>query len=198
MIAKNQNTRLSGGNFMKKSTRILFILVSILLVCTTAFTFAGCNHKQNTTPTEVIKPTDNDNEGWFTIEVVSKYNVAAMIQPEGTQVISKPEPDKLYLSGDEDAFKLTVAYVYEAIKESNTQIYLPVLGIGEDSVAAVTGLTPITHIDYDKLYPTGEDMVVNIIYKSARKVYEATISYENNGQIYVAFVDRTDLYLPLM
>ena len=182
---------------MKKSTRILFILVSILLVCTTVFTLTGCKNNQNTT-NQITAPTDNDEEGWFSMEVINKYGVATMVQPKGTQVVSKPEPDKLYLTGGEDAFKLTVAYVYEAIKESNTQIYLPEFGIGEDSVATVTGLTPITHIDYDKLYPTGEDMVINIIYKSARKAYEATISYESNGQVYVAFADRTDLYLPLM
>lgn len=197
MIAKNQNTRLPGGKVMKKSTRILFILVSILLVCTTIFTLTGCKNNQNTT-NQITAPTDNDEEGWFSMEVINKYGVATIIQPKGTQVVSKPEPDKLYLTGGEDAFKLTVAYVYEAIKESNTQIYLPEFGIGEDSVATVTGLTPITHIDYDKLYPTGEDMVINIIYKSAHKAYEATISYESNGQVYVAFADRTDLYLPLM
>lgn len=182
---------------MKKSTRILFILVSILLVCTTVFALTGCN-KQPKKNITIVEHTDNDEEGWFSMEVINKYNVATITQPAGTEVVSKPEPDKLYLTGDEEAFKTTVAYVYEAIKQSNTKIFQPEFGIGEDSVATVTGLTPITNIDYDKLYPTGEDMLVNIIYKSSHKAYEATISYENNGQIYVAFSDKTDLYLSLM
>ena len=184
---------------MKKSTRILFILICVVLVCTMTFSLTGCNNdtKKNNN-TQIVTPSDNDEEGWFTIEVVSKYNVSSLIQPDGTEVVSKPEPDKLYLTGGEEAFKTTVSYVFEAIKSSNSKIYLPELGIGEDSVATVTGLTPITHIDYNNLYPTGDDMVMNIIYKSGHKVYEATISYESNGQIYVALADRTDLYLPLM
>lgn len=196
---------------MKKSSRIFAIIASLLVVCTMLFTMTGCNNRTNNNPNNnsnqlydkhgnsVQMPTDNDEEGWFSVEVVNKYSVAALTQPEGTTVVSKPEPEALYLSGDKNTFKNTVSYVFEAICSSNSNVYTPVLGIGEDSVATVTELDPITHIDTDSLYPKGDVQKINLIYKSGHKLYECTISLENNNeQVYIAFADRTELYASLV
>ncbi len=196
---------------MKKTSRILATITALLIVCTMLFTMTGCNNQTNSNskndPTQIYDkngnpvqmPTDNDEEGWFSVEVVNQYSVASFTQPEGTTVVSKPEPNSLYLTGNQNTFRDTVTYAFEAINSSNSAVYLPVLGIGEDSVAEVTELDRITHIDTDTLYPKGDVLTVNLIYKSGHKIYECTISLENNNeQVYISFADRTELYASLV
>ena len=211
---------------MKKSTRFCALLIVLALILVMAMT--GCANTGNsnntgnggsangesnsdsnssTYPTQIYDkhgnpvqmPSDKDVEGWFSVEVVNQYSAASFTQPEGTTVVSKPEPDALYLQGGSNTFRDTVSYAFAAINASNSAVYLPVLGIGEDSVATVTELDRITHVDIDSLYPKGEVTSVNLIYKSGHKAYECTISLENNNQqVYIAFADRTELYGHLM
>lgn len=211
---------------MKKSTRFCAVLTALALVLVMLIAMTGCANTGNsnntggsaneagnsdtnrsTYPTQIYDkhgnpvqmPSDNDEEGWFSVEVVNQYSAASFTQPEGTTVVSKPEPNALYLQGGSNTFRDTVAYAFAAINASNSDVFLPVLGIGEDSVATVTALDRITHVDIDSLYPKGDVTSVKLIYKSGHKAYECSISLENNNQqVYIAFADRTELYGHLM
>ena len=208
---------------MKKTTRFCAMLTALALVLVMIMTMAGCantgnsdnsgngannsDSERSTYPTQlydkngdpVQMPTDNDDYGWFSVEVVNQYSVPSFTQPEGTTVVSKPEPSTLYLKGNDKTFRDSVLYAFEAIKTNNTTVYLPELSIGEDSVASVTSLKPITHIDTDTLYPNGDVLELSIIYKSGHKAYECTITLQsNNEQVCISFADRTQQYLPLM
>lgn len=208
---------------MKKTTRICALLTAVVLMLSMLLSMTGCNNTSGSNNSEnnstnvndstdsahvtypeqiydkygnaVEMPSDNDAEGWFSVEVVNQYSVPSFTQPEGTTVVSKPERNALYLTGGENIFRLTVSYAFEAIRSNNSSVYTPVLGLGDDGVAAVTGLDKISHIDTDTLYPKGDDVAINLIYKSGHKIYECIISLENNNeQVYIAFADRTELY----
>lgn len=195
---------------MKNTKRIFSVITAILMVCSMMFLITGCNEKPNPDPSNeqtqfydkqgnpIPIPSDNDEEGWFSVEVANQYAAPGLTQPENTTVVTKPVRNELYLKGDENAFKNTVIYAYTAIS-LNDGVYLPVFGLGDDGVATVTSLEKINYIDPDTLYPKGDTTSVNLIYKSGHKAYECTISYDKEtDQVFIGFEDRTDSYLKLM
>lgn len=208
---------------MNKAFRFLSGLFAIVLCCTMLFMLAGCNNSKkpgsnpnntnNNTVTdtkthqnpiydkegnEIPQPSDNDEEGWFSVEVANQFAVPSFTQPDNTKVVTKPQRNELYLKGDKNAFKNTVLYAFQAVR-INDAVYLPELGKGEDGIAKVTALNKITYIDSNTLFPTGDITSINLIYKAGHKAYECAVSYDiNTEQVYIALNDRTELYYDLM
>ncbi len=191
---------------MKSKINALFLVFA--LVITSVFTLSGCNSNNsdnNTTSADTgnkvqyNEPTDNDYEGWFSVEVLLQYSAAGFAQPENTEVVSKPERDTLYLKGGEDTFKNTVNLAYSSIAPVNRATYLPVITLDENGVAEVSGLKEISRIDTSKLYPQGEDTSVTFMYLSGHILYECSISLETSADgedklVCVSLKDRTELY----
>lgn len=177
-----------------KYSRVFTTITAMLLSLAMMISLSAC--KKETT--EQV-PTDNDEEGWFSVEVLNEYNVAGLVQPSDTEVTSKPERNTLYLKGDESTFKTATLYIYESINIANDNVYLPVISVGEDGVAEVSGLQEITDYDGTELYPDGEETSVTFIYKSVKRILECAITLEKTGdtgedQVCISFADRTDVY----
>ncbi len=198
---------------MKNSaTRIILGTIAVLTLCAIVLSLGGCSKKEdprknntpespyiydrygNTTP----KPTDNDETGWFSVEVLNKYAVAALSLPEGTEVYKKTAPETLYLEGDEKAFTTTAMYVHSAIEFSNGTLYSPVISQLDDGTAAVTGLEKNALLDTKTLYPEGDITSVTFVYLVNRTIYQANISLEKDAEgvelVYLSFSDKTEEY----
>ena len=180
----------------------------LLMVLLTSLSFAACKKKDTATPGEktskpsyikdpAVKPTDNDEEGWFSIEVLSQYSASAFTIPKDAVVTEKPERDFLYLQGGENLLKETALMAYKAIS-GNDKVALPVYTLGDDGVAKVTSFKHITSYNGNELLPDGNEDEVTFVYKSGHKYYECEIGNHTdnagNKLVYIDFTDKTDEY----
>ncbi len=185
-------------------TKISALIIIFAIVITSVFALGGCNIGNNSgtnsgNKVQYVEPSDNDYEGWFSVEVLLKYSAAGFAQPEDTQVVSKPERDTLYLKGGEGTLKETVKLAYKAIAPVNRATYLPVLSLDENGVAKVSGLKEITSIDTSKIYPQGSDTSITFYYLSGHLLYECSVSLEvspdgDEKLVCVSLKDRTENY----
>lgn len=187
-----------------KAMRALILLIILLM----GASFIACSKKDSTTPGEKVQkpdnikvapvePTDNDEEGWFSIEVLSQYSASAFTIPEGAIVVDKPEKDLLYLSGGDTLLKDTAIMAYNAIS-INDKVAFPVLSIGEDGLAKVTSFDLISSYDAHELLPEGHEDEVTFVYKSGHKYYECEIGTSTDAQgnelVYIDFTNKTEEY----
>lgn len=202
-----------------KFSRMITMVVAAMMAVCVLLSLSACNGtgSQNetasstapTTSANVIydkygnpvqMPTDNDIEGWFSVEVLNEYNAAGFILPKGTEVSHKTERTTLYLKGNEKALETTVLYAFEAIYPTSDGVYLPVLTKGDDGVAKVTSLKRISTFETDNLSPKGDDTSVTFIYTTSHRVLECAISLvvtpDSNGEplVEVSFTNRTEQY----
>ncbi|MDO5124455.1 MAG: hypothetical protein Q4D44_07320 [Eubacteriales bacterium] len=197
-----------------KLCRTTTVICALLLLTATLFSLGGCkdyrkdsNSKDpnfvydkygNTYPA----PTDNDEEGWFSVETLAKYGVIGLAQPKGSEVTNKPQPDALYLTGDDNLLKNTAIYAYTTISGSGATVYVPETELDENQMPAVTKLTPIDALDTSKLAPDGTETSVSLVYTCAKKLFRCDITLETNAnnieQVYIAFSDKTEDYKNLL
>lgn len=193
-----------------KFYRTTTVLCALLLLAATLFSLAGCKDyrkdSSNKDPNFVYDkygntypiPTDNDEEGWFSVETLAKYGVISLVQPEGSEVTDKPQPDALYLTGDDNLLKNTAMYVYTAISGSGATVYVPETELDENQLPVVTKLTPIDALETATLYPEGKETSVSLVYTSAKKIFRCNITLETNAnnveQVFIAFSDKTEEY----
>ena len=191
-------------NRFPKALRALILLMVLL----TSLSFAACKKKDTVTPGEkaakpsyikdpAVKPTDNDEEGWFSIEVLSQYSASAFTIPEGAVVTEKPERDFLYLKGGDNLLKETAIMAYNAIA-GNDKVAFPVYTIDDNGIATVTSFAFITSYNGRELLPDGTEDDVTFVYKSGHKYYECEIGNHTdnagNTLVYIDFTDKTDEY----
>ncbi len=141
----------------------------------------------------------DDEEGWFSLEVINQYSIAPFVQPPNTVVVSKPQRDCLYLKGDKDVLHVCADYAFQNIFYDNTAVYIPVVTSEDNSSANAMEFKRIYSYDSSALYPTGDETSVTFVYTLGRKVYECSLSLESPAdaketQICIAFADRTELY----
>lgn len=194
---------LQGGTKMKNTRRILSLLVAVVLSFTMIFTLTACkdskksnkpNSNSNHSSQNIIShsPAEDDLSGWFSLEVINQYSMAPFVQPPGTTVVSKPERDCLYLTGNQNTFTECTKYAFETIARNNKAVYLPVKSNDAESIL---DYNEITSYDFSTLYPKGDNTNVTFIYTLGHKAYECSLSYDTDTeQVCISFTDRTNLY----
>ncbi len=193
---------------MKRFPKAMKALI-LLIVLLTAASFTACNKKATSTsdgrtkkPANLkevlVEPTDNDEEGWFSIEVLSQYSASSLTIPDGAEVTDKPERDLLYLKGGDTLLRDTATMVFNTINAVNDKVALPVYTLGEDGIAKVTSFEPIYSYTGEELLPDGEEDDVTFVYKSGHKYYECKVGNHTDTQgnklVYIDFTDRTEEY----
>ncbi len=201
---------------LEKFTKFLPKLMTVLLVSTLILSFTGCkkyeDKRELNTPSSPYVydkygntypvPTDNDETGWFSVEILNQYAVTGLTLPPGTEVVNKPEPNTLYLQGNKDTLANVADYVYSELTISASEIYEPVITLSEDQTANVTSLNP--NFDYDKLalYPDSDDTSITFVYTVNRNIYQCSISLESPAEsqelVCVSFSDKTTEYEDLI
>ncbi|MGN0452993.1 MAG: hypothetical protein ACI4GZ_04235 [Ruminococcus sp.] len=200
---------------MKNITKVILAVVLCVL---TAFSFTACKKAENggkpsinaNNPTgytdihgnALPAPSDNDEEGWFSVEVLAEYGAMSFTLPKGTTVVTKPQREALYLSGDKKALQTTADYAFASIYASIRKVYIPVFTIGDDGVAAISSLKKIDTFESSTLYPDTDVTSVSFIYKMSKSVVlECSVSLETSAEgeelVYVAFSDKSEEYLSL-
>lgn len=196
---------------MKKNSKRIISLISLILVClSVTMCFCGCNRSEkpaNNSSTQVYTdiygneyepPTDNDEEGWFSAELLAEYSAMSFTQPDGTTVVDKPQRNLLYLEGDKNALVSCASYAFKSIYSVNDGVYLPVYSIGDDGVAKISSLNKIDMFSTKTLYPYTDETSVLFIYMSSRRILECKITLESTNdnvfRVSINFSDKTAEY----
>lgn len=185
-----------------KVKRIAAALFALVIALSAVLTLGGCSDDggfTGGTKVDYVEPTDNDYEGWFSVEVLFEYSAAGFAQPRNTEVVSKPERNTLYLKGDENTLIDTAKMAFSSIMPVNSATYVPVYTINDSGVAEVADLRKVDIVDYDELYPLGDDTSFVIYYLAGHTLYECSVTLEispesEDGLVCVSFKDRTELY----
>lgn len=173
--------------------RIICSLLAILVAVPFVLSITACNKKNNIP--DYVEPTDNDEFGWYSAEVLNEFNAAGFVIPEGAEVTTKPERTILYLKGGENLFTDTCLYAFSAIAPVNDVVYTPEC----DETGEVKALKEITEINTSELHPAGDSTSLVLVYEISGTINECAISYDETTQLVcISFAHKTSLYKPFI
>lgn len=183
---------------------MLLVSVSVIMC------FCGCNRSEASNNNsesqaytdvhgnEYEPPKDNDEEGWFSAELLAEFSAMSFTQPDNTVVVDKPQRNYLYIEGDKNTLANCANYAFSAVYSVNDGVYLPVYSIGDNGVAEISSLNKIDIFSTKTLYPYTDETGVSFIYMSARRILECKITQEsvtdNVYRVSICFSDKTDEY----